>query len=176
MGLDAQMLHDAPAQLKARIGWPAYGLAAVRHLCATPMTVDISLDHGTPFRRRARAILIGNVGRLQGGIRLLPAAVPDDGVLDIAVLMPPRRRNWAALAWAMLRQRRTPPSLEVFRARHIDVRSDQVQPRELDGDLIAPSDTMTVELRPGALVLCVPVSVVDVPTLQGGSPERARGR
>jgi diacylglycerol kinase family enzyme len=176
MGFDAQMLHDAPAELKARIGWPAYGVAAVRHLCATPMTVDISLDHGTPLRRRARAILIGNVGRLQGGIRLLPAAVPDDGMLDIAVLMPPRRRNWAALAWALLRQRRTPPSLEVFRARHIDVRSDQVQPRELDGDLIAPSDSMTVELRPGALVLCVPDSVVGVPTPQGGSPERARGR
>jgi diacylglycerol kinase family enzyme/membrane-associated phospholipid phosphatase len=176
MGFDAQMLHDAPAELKARIGWPAYGVAAVRHLCATPMTVDISLDHGTPLRRRARAILIGNVGRLQGGIRLLPAAMPDDGMLDIAVLMPPRRRNWAALAWALLRQRRTPPSLEVFRARHIDVRSDQVQPRELDGDLIAPSDSMTVELRPGALVLCVPDSVVGVPTPQGGSPERARGR
>jgi diacylglycerol kinase family enzyme len=177
MGFDAQMLHDAPAELKARIGWPAYGLAAVRHLCAIPMTVDISLDHGPPFTRRARAVLIGNVGRLQGGIRLLPAAVPDDGMLDVAVLMPPRRRNWLALAWALMRQRRTPPSLEVFRARHIDVRSDQVQPRELDGDLIAPSDRMTVALRPGALVLCVPettvrTAVADVPMLPGGSPER----
>jgi diacylglycerol kinase family enzyme/membrane-associated phospholipid phosphatase len=177
MGFDAQMLHDAPAELKARIGWPAYGVAALRHLCTLPMTVDISLDHGPSFTRRARAILIGNVGRLQGGIRLLPAAVPDDGMLDIAVLMPPRRRNWMALGWALLRQRRTPPSLEVFRARHVDVHSDQVQPRELDGDLIAPSDTMTVALRPGALVLCVPekapLSVVDVPTLPGGLPERA---
>jgi YegS/Rv2252/BmrU family lipid kinase len=181
MGFDAHMLHDAPAQLKARIGWPAYGLAALRHLCTMPMTVDISLDHGAPFTRRARAILVGNVGRLQGGIRLLPAAVPDDGMLDVAVLMPPRRRNWAALAWALLRQRRTPPSLEVFRARHVDIRSDQVHPRELDGDLIAPSDSMTVALRPGALVLCVPetavttplpLSVVDVPMLPGGSPER----
>jgi diacylglycerol kinase family enzyme/membrane-associated phospholipid phosphatase len=163
MGFDAHMLHDAPAELKARIGWPAYGVAAMRHLCATPMTVDISLDHGTPFTRRARAVLIGNVGRLQGGIRLLPAAVPDDGMLDIAVLMPPRRRNWLALAWALLRQQRTPPSLEVFRARHVDVRSDQAQPRELDGDLIAPSDTMTVALRPGALVLCVPETAVRAP-------------
>ena len=182
MGFDAHMLHDAPAELKARIGWPAYGLAAMRHLCANPMTVDISLDHGAPFTRRVRAILIGNVGRLQGGIRLLPAAVPDDGILDVAVLMPPRRRNWAALAWALLRQRRTPPSLEVFRARHIDVHSDKVQPRELDGDLIAPSDRMTVGLRPGALVLCVPetavpapatLSIADVPTPPGGSLQRA---
>jgi diacylglycerol kinase family enzyme len=163
MGFDAQMLHDAPAEMKARIGWPAYGLAAVRHLCATPMTVHISLDSAPPFTRRARAILVGNLGRLQGGIRLLPAAVPDDGILDVAILMPPRRRNWMALAWALVRQRRTPPSLEIFRARHVDVRSDQVQPRELDGDLIAPSDTMTVALRPGALVLCVPENAVRTP-------------
>jgi diacylglycerol kinase family enzyme/membrane-associated phospholipid phosphatase len=160
MGFDAQMLHDAPAEMKARIGWPAYGLAALRHLCTMPMTVDISLDHGPSFSRRARAILIGNVGRLQGGIRLLPAAVPDDGMLDIAVLMPPRRRNWMVLAWALVRQRSTPPSLEVFRAGHVDVRSDQVQPRELDGDLIAPSDRMTVALRPGALLICVPETAV----------------
>jgi diacylglycerol kinase family enzyme len=160
MGFDAHMLHDAPAELKARIGWPAYGWAAMRHLCATPMTVHISIDHGPSFNRRARAILVGNVGRLQGGIRLLPAAVPDDGRFDVAVLMPPRRRNWMALAWALLRQRRTPPSLEVFQAQHVDIVSDQVQPRELDGDLIAPSATMTVALRPGALVLCVPETAV----------------
>jgi diacylglycerol kinase family enzyme len=68
-----------------------------------------------------------------------------------------------ALAWALLRQRPTPPSLEVFRAGHVEIHSDQVQPRELDGDLVAPSDTMTVSVRPGALVLCVPRPAVRSP-------------
>jgi diacylglycerol kinase family enzyme len=160
MGLDAAMLHDAPALLKAKIGWPAYGLAALRHLCALPMTVEIGLDGGPPFTRQARTVLVGNCGRLQGGIRLMPDALPDDGVLDVAVLMPPRRRNWLALAWALLRRHRTPPSMEVFRATHIAIRSDQVQPRQLDGELIEPSHGMTVGIRPGALWLCVPQSTI----------------
>jgi undecaprenyl-diphosphatase len=161
MGFDAQMLHDAPAALKARIGWAAYGVAAARHLCEIPMRLRITLDDGDPVSRRARAVLIGNVGRLQGGVRLLPQARPDDGMLDVAVLMPPRRRNWFMLAWALLRQRRTPAALEVMRARRIHIESDQEHPRELDGDLIDPSNAMTVTVLPAALWLCVPPSTVD---------------
>ncbi len=164
MGMDAQMLHDAPAQLKARIGWTAYGIAAVRHLCAMPMTVEISLDHAAPITRRARTVLVANVGRLRGGIHLLPDAKPDDGVLDVAILMPPRRRHWLALAWALLLRRRTPASLEVFQASHVELRSDIVQPREIDGELIEPSDAITVEVRPGALWLCVPEKTSSVPS------------
>ncbi|HKD98557.1 MAG TPA: phosphatase PAP2 family protein [Micromonosporaceae bacterium] len=156
MGFDAMMLHDAPAALKARIGWLAYALAALRHLCEIPMTVEIRLDGGEPVVCRARTVLIGNVGRLQGGVRLMPDAVPDDGLLDIAVLMPPRRRDWLPLAWALLRHRATVPNVTNSRAAHIEITSDQVQPRELDGDPIAPSRQMTARVRPGALVVCVP--------------------
>jgi len=154
MGFDAQMLHDAPDRLKARIGWFAYALAALRHLSEPPMTVDIGLDHQTPIRRLARCVLIGNVGRLPGGLRLMPDANPYDGLLDVAVLMPPRPRSWLPLAWAMARRRRTAPTLETFQAAHIEVTSDQSQPRELDGDLIEPSPTLTATVRPSALWLC----------------------
>ena len=107
MGFDAQMLRDTPETLKARLGWPAYVIAAARHLCETPMQVSISLDGGPPFTRRARSVLVGNVGELRGGLRLLPGARPDDGLLDVAVLMPPRRRSWLPLAWSLLRH--SPP-------------------------------------------------------------------
>jgi undecaprenyl-diphosphatase len=156
MGFDAQMLHDAPAALKARIGWTAYAVAALRHLCETPMNVDISLDHNPPMTREARTVLIGNVGRLRGGVRLLRDAEPDDGLLHIAVLMVPKRRDWLRLAWALLRHRPTRPNMEVFNATHVTITSDRRQPRELDGDLIEPSDTLTAAVRPGALWLCVP--------------------
>lgn len=74
----------------------------------------------------------------------------------MAVLMPPRRRSWLQLAWALLRHRPTAPSLETFQARHVEVHSDRTHPRELDGDLIEPSRTLTASVRPGALWLCVP--------------------
>jgi diacylglycerol kinase family enzyme len=156
MGFDAQMLRDTPETLKARLGWPAYAIAAAHHLCETPMQVSISLDHAPPFTRRARTVLVANVGRLQGGLRLLPSAAPDDGLLDVAVLMPPKRRSWLPLAWALIRHRPTAPMMETFQARHVEISSDTEQPRELDGDLIEPSHTLTAAVRPAALWVCVP--------------------
>ena len=156
MGLDAQMLRDTPESLKARLGWPAYAIAAARHLCETPMQVAISLDHAPPVTRRARTVLVANVGRLQGGLRLLPDATPDDGLLDVAVLMPPRRRSWLPLAWSLVRHRPTAPMMETFQARHVEIISDTEQPRELDGDPIEPSRTLTAAVRPAALWVCVP--------------------
>jgi diacylglycerol kinase family enzyme len=156
MGFDAQMLHDAPAALKARIGWPAYAAAAVRHLCGVPMNVTVHLDDSPPIRRRARAVLVGNVGALPGGLRLLPHADPEDGTLDVAILTPARRRNWLTLAWALGRRRPTIPAIETLQAKQITVVSDRAQPRELDGDLIEPSDRLTASVRPAALWVSVP--------------------
>ena len=156
MGFDAQMLRDTPDTLKARIGWPAYVIGAVRHLCETPMHVSISLDGAPPFTRRARSVLVGNVGELRAGLRLLSDARPDDGVLDVAVLMPPRRRSWLPLAWSLIWHRPTAPLMETFQARRVRIVSDQQQPREFDGDLIEPSHVLTATVRPAALWLCVP--------------------
>jgi undecaprenyl-diphosphatase len=156
LGLDAEMLHGAPAALKARIGWLAYVAAAVRHLCRRPMRATVRLDDRPPVTRLARTVLVGNVGRLQGGIRLLPGAVADDGLLDVAVLMPPRRRDWLPLAWSVVRQRPFPPMLETFQARHVEIISDRVQRRQLDGDLVEPANSLVATVCPGALWLCVP--------------------
>jgi diacylglycerol kinase family enzyme len=161
MGFDAQMLRDTPETLKARLGWPAYVITAARHLCETPMRVSISLDGAPPFTRRARTVLVGNVGELRGGLRLLSSARPDDGLLDVAVLMPPRRRSWLPLAWSLLRRKHTTPDMETFQARHVTISSDQEHPRELDGDLIEPSRTLTAAVCPAALWICVPQKPAD---------------
>jgi diacylglycerol kinase family enzyme len=156
MGFDAHMLDATSSTAKAHIGWPAYVLGAMKHLKDRPMRVTIRIDGAAPMRRRARSVLIANVGRLQGGVRLFGEAEPDDGVLDIAILTPNTLRNWAALGWGLLRRSRRVPSMDVFRGSHIDVISDRAQPRQLDGDLTEPSDRLVVEVIPQAFWLCVP--------------------
>jgi diacylglycerol kinase family enzyme len=156
MGFDAEMIDATSDSWKARIGWLAYVVAGVRRLHRGRLRVRISLDGARPFRRRARTVLVANVGRLQGGITLLPDAEPDDGLLDVAVLTPRTLRHWLRLAYAVLRRRPQVPGMETFRARSVDIRSDTVQPRELDGDVIAPARSLTVEVRPQALTVCVP--------------------
>jgi diacylglycerol kinase family enzyme len=156
IGLDALMLRDAPETLKRRIGWPAYLWAAARHLCEPPMALTLRVGADPPITRRARMLLIGNVGRLQGGVPVLPGARPDDGVLDIVVLMPPRRTSWIPLAWALLRRAPAPPLMELFRADRIEVSSAVRHPCELDGELLSPTAGLTATIRPGALSVYVP--------------------
>ncbi|MFC7545869.1 diacylglycerol/lipid kinase family protein [Plantactinospora sp. GCM10030261] len=156
MGFDAKMLADTSETTKRRIGWPAYVMGAARHLRDRPMRLTIKIDDGPPVRRRAKSVLVANVGRLQGGLRLLADAEPDDGLLDIAVLSPRTIGHWVALGWAVARRRERVPRMQVLRGRRVEIRSTRAQPRELDGDVIDPGRTLNVRVRPEALWLCVP--------------------
>jgi diacylglycerol kinase family enzyme len=155
MGFDAHLLADAPADLKARIGWPAYVISGLKHLRDRPMRLVVAIDDDPPFRRTARSVVIGNVGRLQGGLRLLPDAEPDSGTFDVAVLEPRTLRHWAGLALGVLLRKRRVQGRQVLRGRTIVVTTDRPQPREVDGDVLPDSRTLRVTIRPGALWLCV---------------------
>jgi diacylglycerol kinase family enzyme len=163
IGFDADMLEDTSAVAKAKIGWPAYVIGAAKHLRDRPMRVRIRLDNGAPFSRRARTVLVANVGRLQGGVPLLPDAEPDDGLFDVAVLSPESLRHWAALAWAVLRRSNRVPRMETFRATHVEVTCSRSQPRQVDGDVIEPGRRLEAIMRPHALTVCVPSEAVSDP-------------
>jgi diacylglycerol kinase family enzyme len=161
MGFDAHMLDDTNDTAKKHIGWLAYVAGAVQHLRDRPMHLRITLDDKPPFTRRPRTVIVGNVGRLQGGMRLLSDAQPDDGLLDVAILSPRTLRHWAALGWAVLRRKESVPRMETYTATRVQIRSRRVQPRQLDGDLIDPGKELLVTVRPQALLLCVPQPAAD---------------
>lgn len=102
-GFDALMVRDASPRLKASLGWLAYVVSAVRHLGDPPMRLSIRLDTGDVLRRRARMVVIGNVGALQGGVPLLPDARPDSGRLEVVLLDPGGAVGWLAAAAHLLR-------------------------------------------------------------------------
>jgi len=156
MGFDAQMLGSTSETTKARIGWLAYLFGGLKHLRDRPMRVAVRIDDAPPLRRRARAVLVANVGRLQGGVRLFAEAEPDDGWLDVAILTPRTLAHWAALGWAVVRRRRRVPRMETYRGHRVHVTSNRPQPRELDGDVIEPGRSLKVEVRARAIWLCVP--------------------
>jgi diacylglycerol kinase family enzyme len=156
MGFDAQMLQGTSDTAKKHVGWLAYVGGAAKHLRDRPMRVVISIDGGEPLRRRPRTVIVGNVGRLQGGVLLLSAAEPDDGKLDVAILSPRSLAHWVALGWAVVRRKERVPQMETYTAERVEIRSGRPQPRQLDGDLIAPGKTLSISVRHRALLLCVP--------------------
>src|SRR5258705_8171559 len=80
IGFDAAMMADASGGMKKFSGWPAYVVSGLRHLRDPVMRVQLRIDDNPPMRRPARTVLVGNVGRLQGGPQLLPDAAADHGL------------------------------------------------------------------------------------------------
>jgi YegS/Rv2252/BmrU family lipid kinase len=157
IGFDAVVMADAPERLKRQVGWPAYIVSGLRHLRDRRMYVTLRLDGGPPRRRRARMVVVGNVGSLQAGVQLLPDALPDDGILDVVVLAPKGIMDWARVGARLVTRRHgRDRHIEHHRVRRIDIEADRPEPRELDGDLIEPGTSLSVRIEPAALLVRVP--------------------
>ena len=116
----------------------------------------LTLDDGEPIHRRVRTVVVGNVGKLQGNIPLLPDAQPDDGVLDVVVIATRNLLDWARVTGRVLRRADVPDRrMERFTGQHVLIECSHSQPRQLDGDVIESSRTMDIRIEPGALLVQV---------------------
>lgn len=180
-GLDAAMLQETSDRAKSALGWPAYVLAGARGLRAPRMRLAVGLDGGPELHRTARMVLIANIGTVQAGAAPVPAARPDDGLLDLAVFDPRGAGGWLRAAGVLLRRpargadgRRTAGTarpartagtshstpeggpVEFYTFRRAELSFTRPQPREVDGDPVGPGLRLTAEVRPGALTVMLP--------------------
>ncbi len=157
LGFDAAIMRDAPEGLKKAVGWPAYVVSAGKHLRGRGLRVTLTIDDGEPMHRRVRTVVVGNVGRLQGGIPLLPDAVPDDGVLDVVVIAVRNVVDWARVTGRVMRRADVPDRrMERFTAKHVRIEASHAQPRQLDGDVIEDGKVMDIRIEPASLTVRVP--------------------
>jgi diacylglycerol kinase family enzyme len=169
MGVDAAVVAATPGWLKRRAGWPAYAAASARQLLDEMVEFSIRLDNDPPLRRRARSVVVGNTGQLPGGFPILPAAVPDDGQLDVAILAPASLVGWVSVGYRAVRGSiKDDVLLERLRARRVDVTAARALPRQVDGEVIAASAELSAAVVPGALVVKVPWSQ---PAPDGSRPD-----
>ena len=155
IGFDAEMLDGADERLKSRVGWAAYVLSALRHLRERPVRMMLRADGGQPQRRWACGVIVGNVGSLQGNVRLLPDAVPDDGVLDVAVLAASGWTGWLRLAADVLLRRKT-GRVAHLTCRELTIQAGRARPWEVDGEVAGTTRQLRVTLEPGCLLVRVP--------------------
>jgi len=171
IGLDAAVVGAAWPWVKRRVGWVAYGMAAVPRLGWPASDFTIRVDGAAPVRRRARCVVVANAGLLPGGFTLLPAARLDDGLLDVGILAPAGGWDWLRLGAKVLGGKvldgRMPGGrvlgewvlggptgrLVGGRGRLVEVSADRVLPRQADGEILVPGRTLGASVAPGALVL-----------------------
>ena len=171
IGFDAGLVASTRPALKARVGWGAYALAAMENLGSPRMDLVLSLLDEAGARRverlRARNLLVANGGRLPAGITLLPQARTDDGLLDVAAI-----DTVAGLAgWSSLARQVLPPYAAHYsesgrslgrvvlrRGGEVAVQLSAPALVEVDGDLLAPTQSMRGRIDPGALLIRRPAA------------------
>ena len=166
------------------LGAVAYVLSGFKHLRRRATRFRLGLDDRPPVERTGQGVLVGNLGRLQGGLPVMPDARPDDGLLDVAVLQTRSVLDWLTLAWrVLLRRPRKDPQLELFTARRVEISCDRPQPVERDGDpLTEPRDHLVIEVVPAAQApRAYRLTALGATTLEAelgavSDPSRASGR
>lgn len=158
LGMDAMIMTGVNDELKKKVGWAAYFVSGIKALRFPGMKVTITVDDGEPRTFRARTVVIGNVGFLQAGLPLLPDAQVDDGELDVVVIAPRRLFGWVSIALRVIaRRKRTNDRLDRFTGRRVHVKASGPTPMQLDGDPVDEGTEITAEVRPGVLLVRVPV-------------------
>lgn len=156
VGMDAQIMAGTNENLKAKVGWPAYMLSGVKHLVSPEFRIAVKVDDELEFRRRARMVVIGNCGRLLGGLVLMPNARVDDGQLDTVIASPRGVVGWVPVATRVAtRRRKGHPTLDHKVCKEIRVRTDRPVPVQIDGDVIGEASEVSATVRPGCLTVRV---------------------
>lgn len=164
VGFDAEMIGGTDDHLKARIGWVAYFVSAVRYLRGRKVRAQLEFTDGSPARRlTVRTVLVANCGRLPGGVVLLPDAVPDDGWLDIAAI----DTRGGLIGWADLLRRvvmqglgmrngRLPYStskIDFHRTREVLIRTEYPEQVQVDGEALGSARAVAFRVQDGALLV-----------------------
>jgi diacylglycerol kinase family enzyme len=158
MGFDASVLARTSPLLKQHVGWFAYWLAGMQSAGRSPdLRIVMDMDGGRQVVREGVGVVVANVGTLPGGLKLLPAAVEDNGLLTVAVLTSDSLVHWATLGVQMLTHRvPSQERLPYWQANEVHVAVDQPVRFHADGEVLEDSRERSFRVSPLALSVCVP--------------------
>jgi len=156
VGFDAAIMADAPERLKKTVGPLAYTISGAKNLRGPQFKVRVKIDDEVEFSRRTRSVVIGNCGKITGGLVLMPRAEVDDGWLDAVILSPVGLVGWAAVAGRVISQRRKGHErVDHHRLRSVAIRCDHPEAVQVDGDLVGQARALSATVDPLALVVRV---------------------
>ncbi|HWE54181.1 MAG TPA: YegS/Rv2252/BmrU family lipid kinase [Acidimicrobiales bacterium] len=156
IGFDARMMDEVTGSRKRRFGQLAYVWSAIRATGIEPAAMSIEVDGSTWYEGPATCVLIGNMGKLTGGLEAFPEARPDDGLLEIGVVTAAGRRDWARVLSRLVRgQANRSDLVDTTRGEKMEVRIDRPLPYELDGGARDETDRVTASIEPNAITVSV---------------------
>ena len=156
-GLDALMIRDADRAMKDRFGRAAYVWTGAKHLKMQPFRARIEVDGTLWFDGKAGCILVGNVGKVLGGVEAFDDVSPEDGLLELGVITAKGVTQWTrALVRTAVGSADRSKFVQTTKAKKIKVELDRKMPYELDGGDEKPADRLKIKVEPAAVTICVP--------------------
>jgi YegS/Rv2252/BmrU family lipid kinase len=157
-GFDAAIMESTESEMKSRIGSLAYVIEGIRHIADAPISAEIEIDGAEAVKGKWATILIGNLGRLQGGVDLFPDAFSRDGRLDMLALSAETTMEALAAGYAAVTH--NDDHSQIFRAagKSFRIQLDRPAPYEMDGEPRPDSTSLEVEVAPDRLNVRVPRS------------------
>jgi diacylglycerol kinase (ATP) len=157
-GFDAIMIRDADdGGLKERFGRVAYVWTGSENLRSKPFRAEIDVDGVGWYKGKASCILLGNVGKLFGGVEVFEDARPDDGKLELGVVTAEGLLEWARMmARTAVGTVDKSPFARTTKARAVNVKLNRKVLYELDGGERTRTKAFKVKVDPGAITVCVP--------------------
>lgn len=153
LGFDAAIMANTNDELKDRVGWLAYVDAGIRNLPGKPVKATVRMDGQPPVRRRIRSVMVGNCGKIMGGVEIFPDAKIDDGILDVVIMSPAGRFGWVAVLAGVFNRNRKNSSVEYFAGKSAELSLDHAQEFQLDGDSLGKAKHLKVTVEPEALTV-----------------------
>jgi len=156
-GFDASMIQQADGSLKERLGRVAYVWTGSQQLRAKPFKAKIEVDCAPWYTGAASCILVGNVGRLFGGVEVFADARPDDGRLELGVVNADGVTDWVrTLARAAVGQAERSPLVQATSAKRIKVKLNRKVLYEIDGGDREKVKSFGIKVEPAAITICLP--------------------
>ena len=156
-GFDAAMIEQADGTLKDRLGRVAYVWTGSQNLRAKPFKAKIEVDGAPWYAGAASCILVGNVGRLFGGVEVFEDARPDDGRLELGVVNADGVTDWMrTLARTAVGHAERSPLVQATTAKKIKVKLNRKVLYEVDGGDREKVRSFTVKVQPAAITICLP--------------------
>lgn len=156
VGMDADVMESTDDEVKKRFGWMAYARSAVLLGYDTPVPASIRTGEDEPVRTKIRSVLFGNVGKLQGGVAVLPEARIDDGQLDTLVVAPRGITGWAGVVAGMVTRGSVGGgNVAYHQGTQVDVQLATPTRAQVDGDGVGYVTRIAGRIVPKALTVRV---------------------
>lgn len=149
-GWDA-IVNDRANRMRRPKGASRYMIAMLAEmLTLSPLSYRVTLD-GERLDERALLVSVGNNSSLGGGMRFAPDALLDDGELDVMIVRPLSRIQFARIFPRVFSGTHTSdPRVVMRRAKRIRIEVDAPIVAYADGERIGPMP-VEIDVIPGAL-------------------------